>query len=216
MQPTDAMSQVKCPSCEFDNPPLQANCQRCGAALPVTPGDSSEDAEEQVRRITERLAAINDEMREITTPVRTTSFNGCGVMLLDYRPVGDGNYEATRWVTAFGIPIIPLSVWKIHPRKFSQDIRGERQSFDLLDKRRITVDRFLRPYLFLALGALPFILAYYFTDLRPVVYGLGRMLGTWVAVGFMILLIVLVLVWIGFIMTRFHNADKAYKQKASG
>lgn len=215
MQPADAMGHVKCPSCAFDNSLEQANCSQCGASLPVTPVDSSNDVEEQVRRITERIAAINDDMRETRTPARTTSFNGCGVMLLDYRPVGDGNYEATRWVTVFGFPIIPLAVWKIHPRRYSQDMRGERQSFDLLDKRRITIDRLLRPYLIVALGALPFILAYYFADLRPVVYGLGRALGAWVAVAFIIVLIIMVLVWIGFIMTRFHNADKAYKQKAS-
>lgn len=214
MQPADATSHVKCPSCNFDNSPEQTDCRQCGEPLPVTPVDSSDDAAEQLRQITERLAAITDDMRDIVTPTRTTSFNGCGVMMLDYRPVEDGNYEATRWVTVFGFPLIPLSVWKIRPRKYSQDMHGERQSFDLLDKRRITVDRFFRPYLILALGALPFILAYYFGDLRPVIYGIGRILGTWAAVGFMVLLIILVLVWIGFIMTRFHNADKAYKQKA--
>jgi hypothetical protein len=214
MQPADTVNHVKCPSCDFDNPLDQANCRQCGATLPKTPVDSSREAEEQLRRLTERIAAINDDMREITTPARTTSFNGCGVMMLDYRPVEDGNYEATRWVTVFGFPLIPLSVWKIRPRRFSRDMGGsERQSFDLLDKRRITVDRFFRPYLFLALGALPFILAYYFADLRPVIYGIGHALGAWSAVAFMILLIILVLVWIGFIMTRFHNADQAYKQK---
>lgn len=173
----------------------------------------SPEAEAQLRRIKESISALNDEMREIMTPVRTTSFNGCGVMLLDYRPVEDGNYEASRWVTLFGFPLVPLSVWKIRPRRYKQDHRGEQQSFDLLEKRRITVDRFFRPYLFLALGALPFVLAYFFVNLKPVIYFIGRKLGTGFAVGLIILLIILVLVWIGFIMTRFHNAAKAYKQK---
>lgn len=215
MEAADTTGYTQCPSCTFENPPEQANCQQCGVALPATSVDESKDAEEQLRQITERLAAINDDIREIATPTRTISFNGCGVMMLDYRPVEDGNYEATRWVTVFGFPIMPLSIWKIRPRRYSQDIRGERQSFDLLDKRRVTADRFFRPYLFLALGALPFLLAYYFGDLRPVVYGISRALGAWVAVGFIFVLIILVLAWIGFIMTRFHNADKAYKQKTS-
>jgi hypothetical protein len=210
------MSQVKCNSCSFDNTTGQATCANCGAPLQEASADAANNAEEQVRQLNERLAAINDEIREITTPTRTTSFNGCGVMLLDYRPVEDGHYEATRWITVFGFPLVPLSVWKIRPRKYSQDHRGERQSFDLLDKRRITLDRFLRPYLILALGALPFVLAYYFADLRPVIYGIGRALGTWFAVGFMIVLIILCLAWFGFILTRFHNADKAYKEKAAG
>ena len=206
------MSYVKCSACNFDNPSEQVSCSQCRAPLPTTPADSTETAEEQLRRISEQLSALNDHMQEVMTPARTTSFNGCGIMLLDYRAVEDGNYEATRWVTIFGFPLIPLSVWKIRPRRYSQDARGERQSFNLLDKRRLTLDRILRPYLILALGALPFVLAYYFADLRPVIYFIGRIIGTWAAVGLMILLICLVLAWIGFIMTRFHNAEKAYKQ----
>jgi hypothetical protein len=168
-----------------------------------------------LRQLKERLSAINEDIQEITTPTRTTSFNGCGVMLLDYRPVEDGNYEASRWITLLGFPLIPLSVWKIHPRRYSQDARGERQSFNLLERRRLTLDRFLRPYLFLALGALPFVLAYYFVNLNPLIYFIGRTIGTGFAVAFIILLIILVLVWIGYIMTRFHNAEKAYKRKAT-
>lgn len=208
------MGHVKCLACSFDNAFGQGNCEQCGAPLSQAAGGFSPETAEQLRKINESLAALNDSMREIKPPARVTSFNGCGLMLLDYRPVEEGNYEASRWVTLFGFPLIPLSVWRIRPRSYTQDHRGEQQSFDLLDKRRITMDRLLRPYLFLALGALPFVLAYYFLDLRPVVYGVGRALGSWVAVGLIIVLIILVLAWIGFIMTRFHNAAKAYKQKS--
>ncbi|HEY0404917.1 MAG TPA: zinc ribbon domain-containing protein [Pyrinomonadaceae bacterium] len=207
------MNQVACPACQFDNAPDQAYCQQCNAPLAPPPVDSSATAEEQLRQLKARLAAINEDIQELTTPTRTTSFNGCGIMLLDYRPVEDGNYEASRWVTLFGFPLVPLSVWKIHPRRYSQDARGERQSFNLLEKRRLTIDRFLRPYLFLAIGALPFVLAYYFVNLNPLIYFIGRAIGTGFAVAFIILLIILVLVWIGYIMTRFHNAGTAYKQK---
>lgn len=209
------MSQVKCLSCNLEYPVGQANCQQCGARLSDAAQGLSPEAEEQLRQINESISALSDKLQEIRTPVRTTSFNGCGVMLLDYRPVAGGNYEASRWVTLFGFPLIPLAVWKIRPRSYRQDHRGEQQSFDLLGKRRITIDRVLRPYLFLALGALPFVLAYNFLDLRPLVYGVAHLLGSWSAVGLIILLIVLVLGWIGFIMTRFHNADKAYKQQQS-
>jgi hypothetical protein len=207
------MNQVTCPVCNFDNALDQGQCQQCYAPLPQTPPETASTAEEQLRQLGERIAALNDDMQELLTPARTTSFNGCGVMLLDYRAVEDGNYEATRWVTIFGFPLIPLSVWKIRPRRYSHDARGERQSFNLLEKRRLTLNRCLRPYLFLALGALPFILARYLME--SVVYFLKRTLGTGFAVGFVILLIILALVWIGFIMTRFHNAQKAYKQKTA-
>jgi hypothetical protein len=209
------MDNIECPACQFANLPAQANCQQCDAPLPQPAADSSATAEEQLRQLQEHLRAINEDIQEITTPTRTTSFNGCGIMLLDYRPVEDGNYEASRWVTIFGFPLIPLSIWKIHPRRYSQDARGERQSFNLLERRRITFDRVLRPYLFLALGALPFVLAYYFVNLNPFLRFIGRVVGTWLAVGFIILLIILVLAWVGYIMTRFHNADKAYKKKTA-
>lgn len=205
------MSHVMCPSCNFDNVMVEENCTHCGTQLPKPPLGPSEDAAEKLRRIAEQISALTDEMQEKLTPVRATSFNGCGLMLLDYRPVSDGNYEATRWVTLFGFPLIPLALWKIRPRRYTRDDHGERQSFDLLAKRRITLDRCVRPYLFLALGAMPFVLAYYF--LKPVIYYISRALGSGFAVALIIVLIALCLAWIGFIMTRFHNVEKAYKQK---
>lgn len=209
------MSHITCLSCGYDNEVAQENCTQCGAALTTESDRVSPDAEEQLRRINESLAALNNKMRELPTLTRTTSFNGCGLMLLDYRSVDDGHYEATRWVTLFGFPLVPLSVWKILPHSYSQDARGEKQNFTLLGKRRITLDRILRPYLFLALGALPFVIAYFFVDISPAVYYVGRKLGSGVAVGLIIVLIILVLAWIGFIMTRFHNAAEAYKHKSA-
>ena len=160
------------------------------------------------------MTTLKEDPEEAMTPVRTTSFNGCGVMLVDYRPVADGVYEASRWVTIAGIPIVPLSVWKIRPIKYTQQIGTEKQFFGMLGKSRMTLDRFFRPYLILLIGALPLYLAYKFFDLSAVVYFFSRKIGTWFAVGFIVIMIVLVLVWFGFIMTRIHNADKAYKRKA--
>lgn len=202
-----------CPVCSFTNPSEIASCRQCGTQLPEHKDNRSEDAEAKLRELVDQVKALTEEFQEKLTPVKTTSFNGCGVMLLDYRPAGEGNVEAARWITMFGLPIIPLSVWKIRPRKYSQDARGERQFFDLLGQRRITPERVIRPYAIILGGASPFVLAYYFADLRPVIYFLSRQLGTWVAVGFMIILIILTLAWVGFVLTRFHNEDKAYKTK---
>jgi hypothetical protein len=181
--------------------------------LPEHKDDRSEVAKAKLRELVDQVKALNQEFQEKLTPVKTTSFNGCGVMLLDYRPVGEGNVEATRWITMFGLPIVPLSVWKIRPRKYSQDARGEKQIFDLLGKRRVTPERIIRPYAIILGGVSPFVLAYLFADLRPVVYFLSRYLGSWVAVGFIFILIILTLAWAGFIFTRFHNANKAYRLK---
>lgn len=204
---------MNCPECSFTNPFGSSTCRQCGTLLPEEKANSSEDVEAKLRDLANQVKALTEEFQEKLIPVKTTSFNGCGVMLLDYRPVGEGNVEATRWITVFGLPIIPLSIWKIRPRKYSQDARGEQQIFDLLGKRRITPERVFRPYAIILGGALPFLLAYYFADLRPVIYFLGRHLGTWVAVGFIVILIILTLAWVGFVLTRFHNADKAYKAK---
>jgi len=202
---------ITCPSCGWDAGSV-AICEQCGAQLPNNPKNRSE-AEERLLKAIADLKETAEEGLEAITPVRTTSFNGCGVMLLDYRPVDDGNYEATRWITFAGFPLFPLGVWKIQPRKYTHQMHGEKQFFSLLGKSRITVDRFIRPYMILVIGALPFVLAYNFINLSRVVFFLSHNIGTWFAVGFMILMIVLTLVWFGYIMTRFHNADRAYKKK---
>lgn len=165
----------------------------------------------QINEITKNIAQLREQMEEALTPVKTTSFNGFGTMLLDYRPVEEGNYEATKWITAVALPIIPLSVWKIKPKSYQYDQFGEKQSFYLISKSGLTLSRILLPYLIVAIGVLPFVLSYYFLDLNPLLRIIDRAVGAWAAVGLIILLIILTLVWIGFIYTRFHNAEKAYK-----
>lgn len=183
---------------------------------PEISADSSNNQEAeaqiaQIKEITERISQLREQMEESLILPRTTSFNGFGIMLMDYRPVEDGNYEATRWITACFLPLIPLAVWRIRPKKYKHDQHGEEQSFQLLSKNRLTISRIFLPYLNLVIGVLPFILSYYFLDLNPFLRFIGRTIGDWVAVGFIILLIILVLAWIGFILSRYHNAEKAYK-----
>lgn len=178
---------------------------------PETSVNQPIETETNLKEITEQLASIRERMEESLIPVKTTSFNGFGIMLLDYRAVEDGNYEATRWITACALPLIPLSVWKITPKRYKYDQQGEQQTFCLVGKSHLTITRILCPYLMVALGALPFVLAYYFLDLNPVLRIIGRAVGDWVSVGIIILLIILAMVWIGFIFTRMHNAEKAYK-----
>src|SRR5882724_3524448 len=163
----DIMSVLKCPSCGRDAG-SGASCEQCGIALPID-SNSSSAAEQKLIQLAAELQEAAENAQEAITPVKTTSFNGCGVMLLDYRPVEDGNYEATRWITFAGMPLIPLGVWKIQPRKYTHQFHGEKQFFSLLGKSRITIDRFFRPYLILAGGALPLYLAYLFLPLPRIV-----------------------------------------------
>lgn len=174
--------------------------------------DQTNEVESELKKITDQMRELRERMEENLIPAKTTSFDGFGVMMLDYRPVEDGNFEATRWFTLCFVPIIPLSVWKIKPRKYKYDRSGEQQLFNLLEKKRLTLTRMLYPYLIIVLGVLPFVLSYHFSlDLNPFLRFVGRNTADWVPVGIIILLIILTIVWIGFILTRIHNAEKAYK-----
>jgi hypothetical protein len=41
---------------------------------------------------------------------------GIGVRLLDYRPVAEGVYDATKWVTVLYFPLVPLGSVRLRPR----------------------------------------------------------------------------------------------------
>ncbi|HZS44078.1 MAG TPA: hypothetical protein VFC63_03180 [Blastocatellia bacterium] len=200
---------VKC-TCGADIPVNETKCHHCGAEFK----QSTEESAKRIEEICAEIGKITTDFQEKTTPAKTTSVNGFGTMLLDYRPVGDGLYEASRWITVAAIPLIPLSIWKIEPRKYTHLNAGERQFFNLVGKRSITLDRIVRPYFYEVLLVLPFLLAYKFLDLTIPVYFLSHHIGSWVAVGFVFLLIIAALVWVGFIFSRVHNASTAYKNKA--
>ena len=43
------------------------------------------------------------------------SVNGTGIRLIDYLRVSADTYEATRWLTFFFVPLIPIGTWLIRP-----------------------------------------------------------------------------------------------------
>ena len=92
--------------------------------------DQTNEVESELKKITDQMRELRERMEENLIPAKTTSFDGFGVMMLDYRSVEDGNFEATRWFTLCFVPIIPLSVWKIKPRKYKYDWSGEQQMFN--------------------------------------------------------------------------------------
>jgi hypothetical protein len=76
------------------------------------------------------------------------SFVGFGVRLYDYRPLGDGTVEATRWVTIAGLPLIPLETERIRPLATNGEHAGapggEERRHEVLGRRPTPLARALR------------------------------------------------------------------------
>lgn len=83
------------------------------------------------------------------------SVNGTGIRLLDYRPMSDGTYEATRWLTILFIPILPIGTLLIRPGTAEGVATMMRYTFQLLGKRPMNWRRVLRMYAIDLIAALP-------------------------------------------------------------
>src|SRR5689334_10408118 len=86
------------------------------------------------------------------------SVNGTGIRLLDYQRVADGHYEATRWLTFFFIPLLPLGTLLIQPGTAEGTGMGVHYSFHFLGKRPTRWARVARMYGLTLLAALPVLL----------------------------------------------------------
>ncbi len=77
---------------------------------------------------------------------------GIGVRLLDHRPVGEGVYDATRWLTFLYFPLLPLKTWRIRPRGAEITNLGAvvetQYSFELLGERATPASRIIRMFIF--------------------------------------------------------------------
>jgi len=77
-------------------------------------------------------------------------FYGTGTHLLDYREVSPGIYEASQWISLFFVPIIPLSSWKVRPKKSSPinlgSVVGSTFNLDVLERLPLSGGRVLRTY----------------------------------------------------------------------
>jgi len=101
---------------------------------------------------------------------------GTGVGLIDYRAVGRGQYEATRWFTLLYLPLIPGPTWIIRPRGSTTVDIGvavmTSHSFDFLGEKDTPPLRVLRTYVVgflsatLVLGPLALVL-WSFNELSP-------------------------------------------------
>lgn len=81
-------------------------------------------------------------------------------MLLDYRALFDGSYEATRWVTVFYLPVIPLSAFVIEPTSQEFSYGRETAKFSIVDRAPLSLIRVLRTYLLAVVGLGPVIVGF--------------------------------------------------------
>jgi len=97
----------------------------------------------------------------MNTPAKSFySINGCGTMLLDYRALPDGAYVATRWITIFFLPLLPLSAYLIQPAGQDRSYGQETSRFSIIGRAPLSPLRVLRTYLLVAIGLAPVILGF--------------------------------------------------------
>ncbi len=192
---------VNCPACQTLNPDADVNskCSNCGEPLGVAVFQHSLD---EIKKITER-------MKEAAAPSFNT-FNGFGTTLLDYRERGDGAWEATRWVVAAMVPIVPLGSYIIRPKRQENSYGRMESYFEILGRTPLSPLRVLRVYALLILGLAPVVLGFMNSSRidSTIKSALGAKYGGIVAM----LAMVATVVWgVYIIFFRIKNDSKAYK-----
>jgi hypothetical protein len=185
---------VECPACKTVNPDAEvtSKCSACGEPLAAPVLQHGID---ELKKLTER-------MQELTAPSFKT-FNGFGTTLLDYRRRDDGAWEATRWVVAAMLPLVPLSTFRIRPKRQQNSYGRMEAYFDILGREPLSIARILRVYALVVVGLAPIVLGFMNSS------WVNRTLGGPLAA----LAMVASAVWAGYIIFfKIKNDSKAYKQ----
>jgi hypothetical protein len=196
---------VNCPACKTVNPDADVNtrCSDCGEPVGAAVFQHTLD---EIKKIAERAKGSN-------APSFNT-FNGFGTTLLDYRERGDGTWEATRWVVAAMLPLVPLGAYVINPGR-QQNSYGRMEShFEILGRTPLSPARILRVYALVMLGLAPAVLGFMNSRLidRAIKVALGPKFGGIVAA----LAMVASVAWgVYIIFFRIRNDSKAYKPKSA-
>lgn len=147
------MRTIQCPACKASTDYDADNCARCGEPLVTA-------------KLQEAIAGIRDttarfqHQQAAASGRGFSSINGFGTMLLDYRPRGDGTWNAVRWVTAAGVPLVPLGGYVIQPLYEQHTYGRHTASFTVLERTPLSWERVIRTYVLVALGMLPLILGF--------------------------------------------------------
>ncbi len=192
------MKTVTCPACQTVNQNVEAAsaCHSCGQPL----------ATALLEQTIANLSAATAKMRGLSAPRKSFyTFNGFGTTLLDYRPAGDDTYEATRWVTAMFVPLVPLADYVVRPQEEARSYGRESFRFEIVAKKTLSWGRVLRTYLLALVGvAVPVL---YFWKGKKV----ERALGPYPAVGLALAAIVFGGYVIFYVIKNDHTAYKKAK-----
>ena len=189
------MKTVTCPACKSVNGADEESCGKCGESL----------AAARLEQSIAGLRALNERMRHLHDKPKASfnSINGFGTTLLDYRPRGDGTWEAVRWVIALSIPLVPLGAYVIQPEKQERSHGRETSIFSVVDRAPLNAQRIVRTYLLVVVG------------LGPLIVGWAnhRWVNRTLDGGPAFLLMLATAVWAGYIvLVRIKNDGPAYKQ----
>lgn len=189
------MKTIACPACKTINDYELQNCVSCGEPLVTAKLEANMAA---IRAATARM----NHSAAAASRGGFSSINGFGTTLLDYRPRGEGTWEADRWVIAAGIPLVPLGGYVIQPHHQEFGYGRHTTSFSVLDRIPLSAQRVARIYLVIAIGLLPLVLGW--MNAR----WLERTLGG----GKAFLLMLVCVVFAGYmVLVRTRNDSKVYK-----
>jgi hypothetical protein len=175
-----------------------AACAQCGASL----------AGAKIEQTAAEISRITAEFKERTAPRKSFyTFNGFGTTLLDYRALADGTYEATRWVVALMLPLVPLATYVIRPETQEHSYGRETSKFTIVGRGRLSAARVARTYLLAALGLLPLVVGSLNSS------WVNRTLGGPLAA----LAMILSFVWAVYVVVfRIKNEGQAYSRSQTG
>ena len=189
------MKTVACPACKAVNSADEEACGKCGASL----------AAAKLEQSIAELRALNERTRHLHEQPKSSfnSINGFGTTLLDYRPRGDGTWEAVRWVIAMAIPLVPLGAYVILPEKQEHTYGRQTSTFSVVDRAPLTAQRIVRTYLLVIVGLAPLVLGW--MNSRWVNHTLGG--------GKAFFAMLATFVWAAYIiLVKIKNDGPAYKQ----
>lgn len=180
---------ITCPACGERVTTGGTVCPRCGASI-----------------FNEVLEARTAAIRELAArmPPRSggATVNGSGTTLLDYRPRGDGTWDAVKWLTFAWMPLVPLRALHIRPVRREARIMGQDYLYEVLGEGKPPLARVLLLYLLELSAIVPMIYAFsHMDEVNRAVGSSGR--------GFFVTLATIA--WFVFVTMRFVNADKAYR-----
>jgi hypothetical protein len=188
---------VNCPACDAVNVDADVNtkCFACGEPV------GSAVLQHILDELKKATGGFKERMAEINAPSFKT-FNGFGTTLLDYRQRDDGAWEATRWVVAVMVPVVPLASYVIRPKR-QQNSYGRMESyFDILGRAPLSAAKILRPYALVLVGLAPIILGFTYSKSN------STLRGPWGALAMLVSA-----VWAGYIIFfKIKNDSKAYKK----